>query len=288
MNYGEKINLKQWNFSKLQRFQHQEDASSIRLGLRGWKDDLLKGTVYDPKSTERDYLSQYAAQFDTVELSDTFHEMPNPYEMERLKRKVEKVNANFRFCPLIPRLMSHETNLDLTTKHLDQFLYSLEALGSHLGATILQMPEAFGLRDLQRLKAFLSRWPKELQLLIDFRHQEWSRQRSSFKDLFRENIGLLITDDVGREEESERFVTGESLGVRFIGRSKLEGDDQRLALWVYRMNEFGAMGIKDSYFFLSEQPEMCLSILHMVSNSIGGRTRVPRSFDYESDQLSLF
>ncbi len=285
---NEKIQLKQWNFAKLQRFQHQNDAASIRLGMKTWDNDLLRGTIYDERTLPGDYLGLYASQYDAVEVHDTFRDPPTPYDTDRLKRKVEKVNPNFRFCPVVPRIISHETNLSTETKHLTNFLYALEGFDLHLGSCILQLPETFSPTSMPLLKNFLAQWPLELRLMIDFRHKHWFLQKNAFAELMQKNIGVLITDDIGLEKRFERFVTGDNLGVRFIGRSKLESDDQRLALWVYRMNEFGAMGIKDSYLFLYEQPEMCLGLLQKVANSIGGITKVPLGYDTSSDQLSLF
>lgn len=288
MKDNEKIHLKQWNFAKLQRYQLQNEAASIRLGMKTWDESLLRGTVYHEKALEQDYLPTYASQFDTVEVHETFLNMPSPYDTDRLKRKVEKINPNFRFCPLVPRVLSHETKLSTQTKHLDHFLYALEGFDQHLGACILQLPETFAPTDVAVLKNFLRSWPREVRLMIDFRHKQWFSHKALWTDLLKDNIGLFITDDIGLEKNYERYITGDNLGVRFIGRSKLGGDDQRMALWVYRMNEFGAMGILDSYFFLYEQPEMCLGLLNRMANSIGGKTRVPKPYDVASDQLSLF
>ncbi len=285
---SEKINLKQWNFAKLQRFQLQDEASSIRLGLKSWASEKLRGTIYDEKSPEGDFLTLYAKQFDTVELHATFYENPTPYDVMRLKKKVEGVNPNFRFCPILPRVISHESLLNPKTRDFNRFLYALENFEEHLGSVILQLPESFTSSGLGTLKNFLHCWPREIPLLIDFRHRSWFDHKGIYDPLLKNNVGLFITDDIGLEKNFERFITGESLGVRFIGRSKLETDDQRLALWVYRMNEFGAMGIKNSYFFLYEQQEMCLGILQKMAGSIGGRIRVPESYDVASDQLEFF
>lgn len=285
---NEKINLKQWNFAKLQRYQLQNEAASIRLGLKTWNENKLRGTIYDHKSPESDFLSLYASQYDTVELHETFFEAPNPYDVQRWRKKVESINPNFRFCPIIPRVISHETALSVSSSHLTKLFYSLENFETHLGACILQLPETFAPTHISVLKKFLEQWPRELQIMIDFRHKAWFEQKTFISSLMKKNVGIFITDDIGQEKKFERFVTGENIGVRFIGRSKLGGDDQRLALWVYRMNEFGAMGIKDSYFFLYEQEEMCLGILQKMANSIGGKTRVPKGYNVQSDQLELF
>lgn len=281
------IKLKQWNFAKLQRYQLQEQAAMIRLGLKTWNENKLRGTIYDLKSPEGDFLSLYAAQYDTVELHSTFIEPPNPHDVSRWKKKVEGVNPNFRFCPIIPRIISHETGLSTQTSHLNKLLYSLECFDQFLGACILQLPETFSPSSISSLKKFLEQWPQELQILIDFRHKGWFEQKTLMNSVIKKNVGVFITDDIGLEKRYERYITGESLGVRFIGREKLGGDDQRLALWVYRMNELGAMGVRNSYFFLYEQEEMCLGILERMANSIGGATRIPKDYNVQSDQLML-
>lgn len=279
--------MKQWNFAKLQRYQLLENASAIRLGLKTWDEDKLRGTVYDERSSEHDFLALYAKQFDTVELHATYYENPTPYDVMRLKKKVEDVNPNFRFCPLVPRVISHESVLNPKTRDFNQFLYALENFDEHLGSVILQLPESFASQQLGTLRNFLACWPGEIPILLDFRHRSWFDNRS-FDSLLKGNVGLLVTDDIGLEKNHERFVTGENLAVRFIGRSKLERDDQRLALWIYRMNEFGAMGIRNTSFFYYEQPELCLGTLQKMAKSIGGRVRVPEAYDKESDQLAFF
>lgn len=287
----EKLEAKNWNLLKLQRYQQNNHDALVRLGMPTWESAKLRGTLYDFDTPIDEFLKSYAAQYDAVEYHESFVEVPSERKMEALRREVETVNKNFRFCPVIPRRVSHEFELGENKFDLEEFFQSVGHLGPHLGPCILRLPETFSPQSLKPLFRFLKLWPTETNLAIQVTHAEWFRKGEYLKSLHKDINGgpfsILIEDRIELPINAEKLLSSNHLIVRFFGRPNLNQDDQRLAMWVYKLGEYKAYGIKNSFFFLYEQEEMCLSTLKKMANAMGGNVRIPSSFDVNSKQMGF-
>lgn len=287
----EKLEAKNWNLLKLQRYQRPDHDSLVRLGMKTWESIKYRGTLYDFDTPLDEFLKIYASQYDCVEYHSSFHGVPSQRRMEALKREVHEVNKNFQVCPLIPRRISHEFPLGDNLYDLKEFLESMNILGKHLGPCILRLPETFAIAEIKILMRFLKIWPPETRLALHFTNAEWFKRGEALKHLIQELqgslISILIEDRIEAPVVPEKLLMSDHLMVRFFGRPNLNQDDQRLALWIYKLGEFKGYGIKSPYFFLYEQEEMCLSLLKKMANSMGGNVRVPESFDQNSKQMGF-
>lgn len=288
---SDKLNAPNWNLLKLQRYQQMGDDSLVRLGTETWESARFKGTLYDHDTPIDEFLGMYAAQFDTVEYQATFFDIPSERRMEELRKKVEGINNDFRFCPVVPRRISHEFEWGENPYDMEEFISSMKVLGNHLGPCILRLPETFAPEMWQKIFRFFKLWPSDWPLALHLTHAEWFRKIPVWKNLLKEIQGsrfsILIEDKMEWELHPEKFLTSDHLVVRFFGRASLGQDDQRMAMWIYKLGEFRGYGVKHSYFFLREQEEMCLSMLRKMARETGGRTRVPESFDVNSKQLGF-
>ena len=290
MNH-EKLNAPNWNLLKLQRYQQDDHEARVRLGMPSWESMKLKGTLYDHDTPANEFLKMYAAQFDAVEYHDSFHDVPSERKMKELSHEVSLINKNFRFCPVIPRRISHEFKLGENHFDLKEFLESVAHLEHHLGPCILRLPETFSPMQMRLLDNFYKVWPSDKELAIHFTHADWYRKFEFMnlvaKDIQGSRISILIDDRIEQPVDSGRLIGSDHLIVRFHGRPGLNQDDQRLAMWIYKLGEYKGYSVKNPYFFLYEQEEMCLSILKKMSNSMGGNVRVPESFDMNSKQMGF-
>jgi uncharacterized protein YecE (DUF72 family) len=288
---SESLVSKNMNLLKLQRYQVANHSSKTRLGTSGWESLKYQGTLYDFKTPLEEMLGIYASQFDAVELHQTFSDSLSERRIWALKKEVEKVNPDFRFCPLLPRRISHEFPLGENPIELREFIETITLLGTHLGPVILRLPETLSPDKRRLLTKFFQLWPRNLRLALHVTGDEWLRKEEALVSLAGEIRGslvsLLIEDRLGSELPIEKLITSDHLLIRFFGRPKAEQDEQRLALWVYRLSEYKALGVKNSCFFLYEEEEMCLSLLKKMANSLGGNVRVPQSFDLNSNQTSF-
>lgn len=279
------------NKLELQRYQKQYEDAKVRLGTETWETAKFKGTLYDYDTPVDEYLQVYASQFDSVEYQASFFDAPSEREMRELKEEVENVNKDFQFCPVIPRRISHELPLGESPFDMEEFISAINCLGAHLGPCILRLPETLAPNTWQVLLRFLKVWPKDKKVVIQPTHAEWFKKTEAWKPLLGElrkfSAGLLIEDRIEQPLNTEKLLTCSHLVIRFFGRPQMNMDDQRLALWIYKLGEYKGYGIKDSYFFLHEEEEMCLGILRKMANSMGGNVRVPGSYDLNQKQLGF-
>lgn len=264
---------------------------TIHLGLPTWNTAMLRGTLYDHRCPIEEFLSQYATQFDGVELLETFTDLPYESDMRALREIVEGVNPHFRFCPTIPRRVSHEFPLGDNYHDMREFLAAVGQLGAHLGPIVLRLPETLGPENWQTVVRFARRCPKGKRFVVHLTHADWFKKHelvfSLAEGLKDTPMNILIEDHLTLDFPFHKIVHGDHVMIRFKARSRPDIDDQRLAVWVYRLGELKGMGMKNTYFFLYEQEEMCLSVLRKMANSIRGEVKVPEKFDENADQLGF-
>jgi uncharacterized protein YecE (DUF72 family) len=286
---SENLNAKNMNLLKLQRYQQHNHDDLVRLGTPTWETTKFKGTLYDFDTPVDEFLKAYASQYDTVEFLQSFFDSPSERVMKELRSEVEGVNKNFRFCPVIPRRISHEFEWGENIYDLKEFIEAIDCLGPHLGPCILRLPEIIAPEKWKTLLKFIKIWPVEKRLAIHLTHAEWFKKTETWSPLVKEltgtNVSILIEDRIELPVRAEKLLTSDHLILRYFGR--LNQDDQRLALWVYKLGEFKGYGVKDSFFILHEQEEMCLSLLRRMANSMGGNVRIPSSFDLNTKQTSF-
>lgn len=287
----EKLDAKNWNLLKLQRYQGSNHDAFTHLGTQTWESAKFKGTLYDFDTPINEFLENYVRQYDAVEYQESFVDVPSERRVKEMRARVEGINDKFKFCPTIPRRISHEFTLGENHFDLKEYIENIAHLGPHLGPSILRLPETFTPASMKLLQKFLKLWPVDMQLAIHPTNGEWYKKPEMLKILSKEVggklVSVLIEDRIELPVPVEKLLVSDHLIIRFYGRPNLNQDDQRLALWVYRLGEYKAYGIKDSFFFLYEQEEMCLSILRKMANSMGGNVRVPSSFDMNSKQMGF-
>ncbi len=285
------LDTKNMNLLKLQRYQQHNDGRKTHLGLPTWESAMLRGTLYDHRCPIEEFLTHYVSQFDGVELHQTFTDLPYDSDMKALREIVEGVNPDFRFCPMIPRRVSHEFPLGDNYHDMREFLAAVGHLGPHLGPIVLRLPETLQPESWQTVVRFAKRCPKDKRFVVHLTHAEWFK-KPEFVFLLAQGLkdtpmNILIEDDLTLDVPFHKIVHGDHVMIRFKAVSRAEIDDQRLAMWVYRLGEFKGMGIKNSYFFLYEEEEMCLDILRRMANSMGGDVRMPEKFDENADQMGF-
>ena len=65
----------------------------VYIGCTGWSMKEWVGTVYPKNTKSKDYLFQYAKQFNTIELNTTHYRIPNEKTIEKWKTET---NEDFR------------------------------------------------------------------------------------------------------------------------------------------------------------------------------------------------
>lgn len=116
-------------------------------------------------------LAFYAGRLPTVEINNTFYQMPKTPVLENWARQTPD---SFRFAIKASRRITHFARLD-ADKARDSlaFLYSrLAALGAKRGPVLYQLPP-FLKKDLSRLTEFLALLPADHAAALEFRNDSW-------------------------------------------------------------------------------------------------------------------
>ncbi len=81
----------------------------------------------------------------------------------------------FRFCPKLPKTLSHEKRLEDPAPEIRQMQQLAAELGPRLGCTFVQLPPSFVARPHEEriLRKFLRAWPADIPLAVEFRHESW-------------------------------------------------------------------------------------------------------------------
>jgi len=143
---------------------------NLYVGCPIWAYKGWIGSFYPEKTKPGDFLWEYARRLTTVEGNTTFYAVPAP---KTLQGWAAETPETFRFCPKLPRGISHSGKLVEHIQEARRFIDVMSALGERLGPMFLQLPPRYPPALFDDLGAFLGAWPAEVALAVEVRHTEW-------------------------------------------------------------------------------------------------------------------
>jgi len=146
-------------------------ASRLSAGASGYSFKEWKGSFY-PESMKPDgMLAWYAERLPTVEINNTFYQMPKVTVLENWARSTPE---GFRFAIKASRRITHMARLKAdTAADSVAYLYkNLAVLGAKRGPVLFQLPP-FMKKDLTRLGEFLRLLPEGHGAAFEFRNASW-------------------------------------------------------------------------------------------------------------------
>ena len=124
-------------------------TARVWAGASGYSFKEWKGSFYPERTRPEDMLACYAQRLPTVEINNTFYQMPRASVLEHW---AEVVPVGFRFAIKAPRRITHEARLkaDAAADPVAWLYKTLETLGDkrELGtivATVFELAEKHGL-----------------------------------------------------------------------------------------------------------------------------------------------
>ena len=145
--------------------------STLWAGASGYAYKEWQGSFYPEKIKPEAMLAWYAERLPTVEINNTFYQMP---KATVLQHWAEVTPEAFRFAIKSPRRITHDARLKAdTAADSVAYLYrTLEALGPKRGPVLFQLPP-FMKKDLPRLNEFLALLPEGHRAAFEFRNDSW-------------------------------------------------------------------------------------------------------------------
>ena len=116
-------------------------------------------------------LAWYAERLPTVEINNTFYQMPRVAVLENWARCTPE---GFRFAIKASRRITHIARLkpETAADSLGYLYRNLAALGAKRGPVLFQLPPAMK-KDLARLSGFLGLLPEGHCAAFEFRNESW-------------------------------------------------------------------------------------------------------------------
>lgn len=242
--------------------------TALHLGLAVWGFDRWVGSFFPAATRKADMLKRYAERLDCVEGNDSFYGVPTA---KTLARRVLQTPATFRFCPKLPRAISHEGDLADQIQPAIRFAEHMYAgLGERLGPFFLQLPPSYGPSDGPDLARMLNAWRRHvgLPLLVEVRHDRWYTEAYGPRLdtlLSRLGLGRVILDtrpiysgDDDPQSDNPRKkpklplhaqVTAPTTLVRFISHPDPARSEPFLHEWAERVHRWLEQGV-EVYFFV--------------------------------------
>ncbi|MCP9237600.1 DUF72 domain-containing protein [Lewinella sp. JB7] len=246
------------NAARLDRFELGADQGRphIYLGATGWSMKEWVGKWYPEGAKPADFLLYYGEQFNTIELNTTHYRIPTT---ETVEKWYATVPPDFRFCPKVPKSISHVNDLGAGGDALPRFVAALDGLREKMGCAFIQLPPYFGADRLAVVERFLDRWPRLLPLAVEVRHASWFDDPYATEALMdalaARGVAAVISDVAGRRDVLHGYVTAPRTVVRFVGNGLIESDYSRLASWAEKLREWN---LPESFIFPHE-PENVLA-----------------------------
>ena len=246
----------------------------FHIGCPVWSFKGWVGNFYPEGTKPRDFLSEYSRRLTTIEGNTTFYAVPS---RETVAGWAADTPEYFRFCPKLPKAISHEGNLVDNIPRAEEFVDVMRGLGSRLGPMFLQLPPRFPPHLIGELQTFLAAWPQDVRLAVEVRNLDWFEPPHTNElnallsdlDMARVTIDTRPIRDLAGDEILEGTTYGSLVGarerkpdvpviphrtadfvfIRYIGHPDLHFNDPFLDEWgKYLIKELKG-GVKDAYVF---------------------------------------
>ncbi len=249
------------------------------IGCPVWSHKEWVGTFFPERTSPGDFLRLYSRKLSCVEGNTTFYAVP---AVETIARWRAETPPEFRFCPKIPRDISHSLALETTRSATLAFVERLGGLGERLGPIFLQLPPAFGPAYLKQLETWLAFWPATVRVAVEVRHPAFFEKEQSMvlNTLLNQHRAARVIMDTrpirtGSDEEQgvlqarERkpdlpvhpVLTTDFAFLRYIGHTSSEINAPFLEAWATHLAQWYKQGITLYVFchcpFEIHSPDIC-------------------------------
>ena len=149
------------------RFQRM--TATLRVGTSGFHYRHWRGDFYPEDLSSDGWLRHYAACFDTVEINNSFYQLPRATTFDTWR---DTVPAGFCYALKFSRYGSHVKRLKHPRGVLRRFLGRAQRLKQSLGPILVQLPPTWAPHP-DRLAAFLKEAPRRHRWVLEFRDRRW-------------------------------------------------------------------------------------------------------------------
>jgi uncharacterized protein YecE (DUF72 family) len=220
----------------------------VRVGTSGWQYRDWRGVLYPEGLPQGRWLEHFARRFETVEVNNTFYNLPKP---ETFVRWREQTPEGFVVTVKASRYITHIRRLREPADPVERFLSHARGLGRKLGPVLFQLPPRFRV-DVPLLAGFLSVVPRDIRAAFEFRDASWESPEVH-ELLDRAGAALVLADSPGARVRD--VVTGGWGYLRFHrgghGQAGADYDRDKLRRWADRI---AALPAREVFVYFNNDP----------------------------------
>jgi uncharacterized protein YecE (DUF72 family) len=219
-------------------------GKNLFAGASGYSYKEWKGNFYPATMKPEGMLAWYAERLPTVEINNTFYQMPKTAVLENWAKLTP---PEFRFAIKASRRITHLSRLkvDSSADSL-AFLYkNLATLGEKRGPVLFQLPPMLK-KDLPRLVDFLALLPADHRAAFEFRNETWFDD-AVYDALKQAGAALVLSE---REDNAPPPLV-ETAPFGYLRLRLEEYSDADLERWAQRI---AATGWKETYAYFMHEP----------------------------------
>ncbi|MFW6122775.1 MAG: DUF72 domain-containing protein [Thermodesulfobacteriota bacterium] len=221
----------------------------VHIGTSGWHYDHWSGPFYPEDLPKKDFLSFYQQHFHTVEINNSFYQLPSEKTLTEWR---DSVPPGFIFAVKGSRYITHMKKLKDPDQSVPPLLERLQVLGDRLGPILFQLPPKWHFNE-ERLEAFLASLPRDYRYALELRDPSWLNQ-DAYRILSRHGAAFCIYELAGRLSPKE--VTADFVYIRLHGPGgAYQGryDKQTLAGWAGAISAWTAKGLTVFVYFDNDE-----------------------------------
>lgn len=190
-------------------------------------------------------LPHYASRFSACELNNTFYARPTEAKIDAWLRSTPE---SFRFAVKAQRGGSMRALLQDPVGSIPWLTEPLPRFGARLGSVLFRVPAEVRL-NLERLTAFLTTWPRDISLTMEFQDASW--HVDEVFEALRDAAAALCATDLPEDPEPPTVrVTGPFLYLRLRRHDYAEHE---VGSWAERVAPFLVDGRDVFVFFRHDE-----------------------------------
>ncbi len=217
---------------------------TLLAGASGYSFKEWKGNFYPEKIKPEEMLAYYAERLPTVEINNTFYQMPKVPVLEKWAAATPEA---FRFAIKASQRITHKARLkaDEATDSVRYLYDTLATLGDKRGPVLFQLPP-FLKKDLPRLTEFLQLLPEGHRAAFEFRNESWFDD-SVYAALKQAGASLCLSE---REDNAPPPLV-ETAGWGYVRLRLEQYTDADLQQWAQRL---AATGWREIFVYFMHEP----------------------------------
>jgi uncharacterized protein YecE (DUF72 family) len=218
-------------------------VATAYVGTSGYVYNHWRKLFYPEGLPADDWFRFYCAHFRTVEINNSFYQLPLRSTFEKWKKTAP---GGFIFTVKVSRFLTHMKKLKDPEDPLKRFLANARGLGRKLGPLLFQLPPNFK-ANLPRLQHLLALRKKGMQWVFEFRNKDWFRDE--ILDSLREGGAGFCVHDI--TEGCPATATASFAYLRLHGGETAAGkyDTPTLKRWAAVANRWLDQGLDVFVYF---------------------------------------